>query len=182
MITHDNPAARPTRLEAGPAGLARPKAEPKRLVAPCIRDCPAGIDVPRYIGFIEKGMFAEAVAVVRERIPFPSVCGHVCYHPCEPKCRRASLEAPVAINSLKRAAVDRDTQLWREKWEATNYHQPSDELVPEWDLSGAVEDVQLYYGLTVALANAAQMPTWNPGDEFEAARKRTLDAPATPTH
>ncbi|MBL9037340.1 MAG: M28 family peptidase [Archangium sp.] len=58
----------------------------------------------------------------------------------------------------------------RELWEATRYHQPSDELTPEWDLSGAVEDVRLYYGLAVSLANTAEAPTWTKGDEFEAER------------
>ncbi len=58
----------------------------------------------------------------------------------------------------------------REKWEATHYHQPSDELTAEWDLSGAVEDTQLYLQLALALANAPRAPAWTKGDEFEAAR------------
>ncbi|MEE8443601.1 MAG: FAD-dependent oxidoreductase [Dehalococcoidia bacterium] len=91
----------------------------KRLIAPCKRDCPAGIDVPRYIGFVEKGMFSEATAVVRERIPFPLVCGYVCYRPCEAKCRRASMDTPVAITAIKRAAAERDEQVWRKNWQAT---------------------------------------------------------------
>jgi NADPH-dependent glutamate synthase beta subunit-like oxidoreductase len=92
----------------------------KRLVAPCIRECPAGIDVPRYIGYIEKGKFEEAEAVVRERIPFPAVCGQVCYRPCEPWCRRVSMDATVQINALKRAAVERSTgKVWRQNWAAT---------------------------------------------------------------
>ncbi|MBI2165572.1 MAG: FAD-dependent oxidoreductase [Chloroflexi bacterium] len=92
----------------------------KRLEAPCTRDCPANIDVPRYIGLIEQGEFAKAVAVVRERIPFPSVCGHVCYRPCEIKCRRVSMDAPVAINALKRAATDYDAErVWRRRWGQT---------------------------------------------------------------
>ncbi|MBI2872646.1 MAG: FAD-dependent oxidoreductase [Chloroflexi bacterium] len=96
-----------------------PTAKVKRLVAPCIRACPAGIDVPRYIGLIEKGRFAEAVAVVREKLPLPSVCSHVCYRPCEPMCRRKSMDAPVLINALKRAATDRDRLVWRARWQAT---------------------------------------------------------------
>jgi len=93
------------------------KKQPKRLVAPCVRDCPAGIDVPRYIGFVEQGMFAEAAAVVRERMPLGAVCGHVCYRPCEPGCRRGAMDSPVAINAIKRAATDRDdTSVWRRNW------------------------------------------------------------------
>lgn len=62
----------------------------------------------------------------------------------------------------------------REKWEATHYHQPSDELRDDWDLSGAVEDVRLFLELGLAVANGPTAPTWTKGDEFEAARKRAL--------
>jgi Zn-dependent M28 family amino/carboxypeptidase len=62
----------------------------------------------------------------------------------------------------------------QEQFEAEHYHQPSDELRPDWDLSGAVEDAQLLFHLGVKLGNAAQMPAWKPGDEFEAARKKAL--------
>ena len=62
----------------------------------------------------------------------------------------------------------------QEKFEANDYHQPSDELRPDWDLSGAVEDAQLMFYLGLAVANAPQMPGWKPGDEFEAARKKAL--------
>jgi len=61
-----------------------------------------------------------------------------------------------------------------EKWEKTDYHQPSDEFDPAWDLSGAVLDAQLQFLVGLKVANAATMPTWNPGDEFEAARKKAL--------
>lgn len=62
----------------------------------------------------------------------------------------------------------------REKWEATHYHQPSDELRDDWDLSGAVEDVRLFLELGLAVSNGPTAPTWTKGDEFEAARKRAL--------
>jgi len=88
-----------------------------REPAPCARGCPAGIDVARYIGYVALGKFAEATAVVRERIPFPSVCGYICYRPCETVCRRGLWESPVAINAIKDAAARRDTELWRERWD-----------------------------------------------------------------
>ncbi|MDP6783702.1 MAG: NADH-ubiquinone oxidoreductase-F iron-sulfur binding region domain-containing protein, partial [Dehalococcoidia bacterium] len=56
--------------------------------SPCQNACPAGINVPRYIRAIGEGKFSEAVAVIREKIPFPAVCGYVCVHFCEAKCRR----------------------------------------------------------------------------------------------
>lgn len=62
----------------------------------------------------------------------------------------------------------------QEKFEANDYHQPSDELRPDWELSGAVEDAQLFFYLGVKVAGAPQMPRWKPGDEFEAARKKAI--------
>ena len=62
----------------------------------------------------------------------------------------------------------------QEKFEANDYHQPSDELRPDWELSGAVEDTQLFFYLGIKVANAPQMPRWKPGDEFEAARMKAL--------
>jgi NADH-quinone oxidoreductase subunit F len=87
----------------------------ERLVkAPCSHTCPAGVDAPRYIRFIAQGKPAEALAVVRERIPFPSVCGYVCIHPCEAKCRRALLDEAIRIKDLKRFAADHGDGLWKE--------------------------------------------------------------------
>ncbi len=82
--------------------------------APCTHTCPAGVDAPRYIRFIAKGKPSEAVAVIREKIPFPSVCGYVCIHPCEAKCRRELLDEAIGIRVLKRFAVDNDNGMWKQ--------------------------------------------------------------------
>ncbi|MBI4284665.1 MAG: NADH-quinone oxidoreductase subunit NuoF [Chloroflexi bacterium] len=82
--------------------------------APCSHTCPAGIDVPRYIRFIEAGKPDESVAVIREKIPFPSVCGYVCVHPCETKCRRGQLDEAVGIRMLKRFAAEFGNGLWKQ--------------------------------------------------------------------
>jgi NADH-quinone oxidoreductase subunit F len=82
--------------------------------APCTHTCPAGVDAPRYIRFIAQGKPGEAVAVIRERIPFPSVCGYVCIHPCEAKCRRGLLDEAIGIRVLKRFAVDNDNGMWKQ--------------------------------------------------------------------
>ena len=66
-----------------------------------------------------------------------------------------------------------------EKWEATHYHQPSDEFHADWDLSGAVEDVRLDFYLGVKVANQDALPAWKSGDEFESARKRALAEPVS---
>jgi hypothetical protein len=62
----------------------------------------------------------------------------------------------------------------QEQWEAAHYHQPTDDLTADWDFSGAVEDAQLLFHLGTKVADAPLAPTWRPGDEFEAARKRAL--------
>lgn len=79
----------------------------KRTTAPCREACPAGIDVPRYIRHIREGRFEMALEVIRERIPFPFVCGFACVHPCETKCARTQFDEAIAIRLLKRVAAER---------------------------------------------------------------------------
>jgi len=82
-------------------------------LVPCKHTCPAGIDVPRYIRLINEEKFAEAAAVIREKVPFPSVLGCVCHHPCEKECRRGEVTEAMSICALKRFAAERDTGLWK---------------------------------------------------------------------
>ncbi|MCS7182155.1 MAG: M28 family peptidase [Thermoanaerobaculum sp.] len=63
-----------------------------------------------------------------------------------------------------------------EAWEAVHYHRPSDQLTPQWDFSGMVEDAELGLWCVLAIANNPHMPQWVPGDEFFAARARALEA------
>ena len=82
---------------------------------PACRDaCPAGIDVPRYLRHLRKGEFSAALAVNREKIPFPAACGYACVHPCEAACARKQLDEPVAIRLLKRAAAELADDSWKE--------------------------------------------------------------------
>ncbi|MBW1861744.1 MAG: FAD-dependent oxidoreductase [Deltaproteobacteria bacterium] len=76
------------------------------VISACQHACPAGIDVPNYVAAIAVGKYAKAVEIIRERNPFPAVCGRICVHPCELKCRRGELDQPVSIRSLKRFASD----------------------------------------------------------------------------
>jgi Zn-dependent M28 family amino/carboxypeptidase len=64
----------------------------------------------------------------------------------------------------------------QEAWEHAHYHQPSDDLTPDWDFSGAVEDTRLLFFLGLKVAGARDLPTWRPGDEFEKARLKSLAA------
>jgi hypothetical protein len=61
-----------------------------------------------------------------------------------------------------------------EAWEAATYHQPGDELDETWNFEGMIEDARLAYYCGMTIAQADEMPTWNPGDEFEAARLAAL--------
>ena len=59
-------------------------------------------------------------------------------------------------------------------WTEKHYHQRSDEYDPNWDLLGAVVDVQLLFHVGWMAANATEMQSWTAGDEFEAARKNAI--------
>jgi hypothetical protein len=61
-------------------------------------------------------------------------------------------------------------------WEENIYHQVSDEYSDDWELSGAIEDAKLMFYVGMEVANQPSMPAWNPGDEFEAARKAAIEA------
>jgi Zn-dependent M28 family amino/carboxypeptidase len=63
-----------------------------------------------------------------------------------------------------------------EKWTETRYHQPSDEFRDDWDLRGAVDDVRLLFYVGLLAAERRELPRWNAGDEFEAARKKAREA------
>jgi len=81
-------------------------------IGPCKQTCPAGVDVQGYISYIEKGMYHEAVALIKETNPLPAICGRVCVRPCEVACRRNLLDegSPVGIDYLKRFAADIDLE------------------------------------------------------------------------
>ncbi len=65
-----------------------------------------------------------------------------------------------------------------DEWELKKYHQPSDKLEDNWNFDGMIQDAQLYMLTGWLIAQADALPTWKPGDEFEAARKRALADPA----
>jgi len=76
--------------------------------APCQSACPIGTEAWRYVAHIANGEYKEAYAVIREANPFPSVCGRVCHHPCEERCKAGQTGTnPVAIRALKRFITDR---------------------------------------------------------------------------
>jgi len=61
-----------------------------------------------------------------------------------------------------------------DQYDSTDYHQVTDEVKPDWDLSGAVQDVQLVFEVGYELANGDKFPEWKPGSEFKAKRDSML--------
>lgn len=76
------------------------------LLPPCTNACPAHTDVRGYLTAIARRDYHEAYRLISANNPFPSVCAWVCPHPCEEACRRAVVDAPIAIRDLKRFAVE----------------------------------------------------------------------------
>ena len=74
--------------------------------SPCQNACPVEMDIPAYIALVRAGRLEDAYQVLKRTNPFPSVCGRVCGHPCQSKCRRSQLDAPLAIKNLKRFVTD----------------------------------------------------------------------------
>lgn len=76
------------------------------FISPCQNACPAGVNVPGYVALIVAGRIRDAYNLIRKENPFPAVCGRVCTHPCESRCRRGQLDEPIAIADLKRYIAD----------------------------------------------------------------------------
>ena len=89
------------------------------LEPPCNYACPAGVPAQSYVRLIADGKYAEALELIRTKNPFQSICGRICYAPCEENCTRGDLDEPIAIKALKRFATE-----WGEK------HAPLDRLEP----------------------------------------------------
>ncbi|MGI6117485.1 MAG: NAD(P)-binding protein [Bilifractor sp.] len=75
---------------------------------PCVFQCPAHVDVPGYISLIHEGRNGDAVKLIRKDNPFPAVCGLICEHPCEVRCRRTLVDNPINIRGLKRYATEHE--------------------------------------------------------------------------
>jgi NADH-quinone oxidoreductase subunit F len=74
--------------------------------APCRHACPVGMDIPDYIALIRDNRLNDAYKVLLKTNPFPSICGRVCEHRCEMKCRRSLVDESIGIKFLKRYITD----------------------------------------------------------------------------
>jgi len=89
----------------------------KSALPPCRMTCPASVNVQGYVALIAQRKFKEAVELIKQRHPLPSVCGRVCHHPCEFECNRQEIDEGVAVNSLKRFAADHERQRRKDEGE-----------------------------------------------------------------
>jgi NADPH-dependent glutamate synthase beta subunit-like oxidoreductase/Pyruvate/2-oxoacid:ferredoxin oxidoreductase delta subunit len=82
----------------------------KRKMPPCRFACPAHVNVQAYVSLIQRGKYKEAVDIIRNDMPFPAICGRVCFSPCEDACARTDVDQAVAIRALKKFVADIERQ------------------------------------------------------------------------
>jgi putative selenate reductase YgfK subunit len=89
---------------------ANPRLNLSKVYGPprCQAACPIGQDVRGYMRLIFEGRYREALELIRDANPLPSVCGYVCHHPCEKACTRGEVDDPLSIRTLKRFVADYD--------------------------------------------------------------------------
>lgn len=76
--------------------------------APCKVACPAHVAVQGYLKLAAKGRYQDALALIKKDNPFPAICGRICNHRCEEECTRGTLDAPVAIDPVKKFIAEQD--------------------------------------------------------------------------
>ncbi len=76
--------------------------------APCKSACPAHVPVQGYIHLASEGRYAEALELIKKELPFPAVCGRICNKKCEEACTRGEMDAPVAIDEIKKFIADQE--------------------------------------------------------------------------
>lgn len=104
VVLHDNEKCTGCNAVPGKSGAE------KQDTASCKVECPAHINVQGYVSLAVKGRYREALELIKESSPFPSICGRVCPHPCEAGCKRDQIDKPVATRSIERFLADLDLQ------------------------------------------------------------------------
>ena len=90
---------RTTRTDTMPSGTA-----------PCKAECPAHVLVQGYIKLAAQGRYTEALELIKKENPFPAVCGRICNKACEDACTRGSVDAPIAIDDIKKFIAGKDLE------------------------------------------------------------------------
>ena len=75
-------------------------------IPPCRARCPLHVNPQGYVNLIKIEKYEEALALIREKNPFPAITGRICTHPCETACERGKYDEPIAIDFLKRFVAD----------------------------------------------------------------------------
>ena len=76
--------------------------------SPCKAECPAHVSIQGYIKLASQGRYSEALELIKHENPFPAVCGRICPHSCESACTRGDVDAPVAIDDIKKFIAEQD--------------------------------------------------------------------------
>ena len=118
-----NPLHEPASLSSEPWWTAPVVVEPPRAErlaeeilgrcrgegpANCVNRCPLGVDARGYVQLTAQRRFADALQLVREKLPFPGILGYVCAHPCELHCKRIDDDAAVRIRDIKRFLAEQE--------------------------------------------------------------------------
>ncbi|HEX9017215.1 MAG TPA: FAD-dependent oxidoreductase, partial [Chloroflexota bacterium] len=79
----------------------------KKGRAPCKDACPVSQSAQGYVALVREQRYDDAFRVIKDRNPFPGICGRICNHRCEDNCNRAQYDEAVSIAGLKRFVADR---------------------------------------------------------------------------
>lgn len=79
--------------------------------SPCKTECPAHISIQGYIKLASQGKYKEALELIKHENPFPAVCGRICPRKCESACTRGDMDAPIAIDDIKKFIAEQDLNM-----------------------------------------------------------------------
>ena len=132
------------------------------FTSPCQHACPLNMDIPAYISLTRSGRLEDAYKVLLRTNPFPSICGRVCDHVCETKCRRSTLDEPVSIKYLKRYITDSAPRPSIQRAVVTQKEKIAVVGAGPAGLTAAGDLAMMGYGVTVfeALPEAGGMLRW----------------------
>ena len=89
-------------------------------LAPCSQNCPAGIPIPRHLGAMNRGDIEGGLALLLAYNPLPGLTGRLCYHPCQTKCIRRTIDRTISIQKVERFLGDLATDVTIEKSDKTD--------------------------------------------------------------
>src|SRR5206468_294545 len=112
---------------------------------PCNNACGTNEKIQGYLDLVKRGKYLDAYALIKEDMPFPSVTGRVCYHPCEQACNRGKYDEAISIRAVERFLGDLGQALTRD---VVNAGAPNGKEVTWDDLKKHYDACVLAVGLT----------------------------------